>query len=115
MPLRRSGPTALQAPRNARSQRHLPEAGISAEKLIASKTRERHLQPSAPCDHADEIRVDTIQCRLVHRREQPRKLLDEVGAAHPVRVMPSAEASRKRLRIWCLVGQQSPHTRESQA
>ena len=107
-------PRERDAADEADEPRDLGEAGVAAEELVAAEPGERDLQPGLRRRPADEVAVDPVERRLVHRREEGVERGVEVGAVDPDRVVLRAVVGRDGLRERDLVVGRAPVLLESE-
>ena len=92
-------PAHARDPRDAGDPRPQAEARVPPEDLVASQTGEHHGETDLSRGLGDEIAVDAVDRRLVHRVEDPRNLASEVGSAHANLDVLGADAPGDALRI----------------
>src|SRR5438552_2456723 len=96
----------MPGPHEFYQRRDLIEAWVSAKEFVASKPRERDFQSELSRRSANEIRVDPVGRRLVHRRKKVFKRVLEMTASDPNRLMFSSVSfshllGQRRLVVRC--------------
>src|ERR1019366_5518891 len=92
-----------KAPPPAHGARHVTEARVSPEELVASHTAERDRQAAAPGRAGDDERVEPVDRGLVHEAKDFVDVVEQLQPRHANRLMVRAEVPRSLLGLCRLV------------
>src|SRR5206468_1138769 len=75
---------------------------VPPKDLVATQSREHYFQPRFTRRLADEVRIEAVDGRLIHRINKRRELALEISARHPDFLVVGVESPgnrRSRLRL----------------